>query len=484
MNTGMSAGTIRVLFLFFALAGHPVSIYGGNMSFTEARQVLWDKFKTEYRTVLGSGIFFNTYVEPSSLAYFDDETIVVYCENSIAEKFFAKRYDSVSAVFTEIIGHECTIIFSSDKAEIDNLISGEEKKSAEKGSFSSEISFKKEQPFESNLISKYTFENFVVGDNCRQAYSVATNISENPGTKYNPFFIYANSGLGKTHLLHAIGNEIIRRNPAMRVLYVTTETFTIDYITSIQNNRMEDFRQKYRSVDVLLIDDIQFIANRAGTQEEFFNTFNELYAHDKQIVISSDCRISEINALADRLKTRFENGFTTSITAPNYEVRYAIMLKKSDDMDMDISSEIIDSLAQSELNNVREIEGILMQFKHLASHGEKITMESAHEALRHLNISEYKEVNTDLILDVVSRYFDVKIEDILSRNKSKKIVIARHVAMYFCRTILSYSYQRIAEEFGGMNHTSVLDGCKNVENRYLTDDEIKSYIDEMKKMIS
>ena len=160
------------------------------------------------------------------------------------------------------------------------------------------------------------------------------------------------------------------------------------------------------------------------------------------------------------------------------------MLKKSDDIDMDISSEIIDSLAQSELNNVREIEGILMQFKHLASHGEKITMESAHEALRHLNISEYKEVNTELILDVVSRYFDVKIEDILSRNKSKKIVIARHVAMYFCRTILSYSYQRIAEEFGGMNHTSVLDGCKNVENRYLTDDEIKSYIDEMKKMIS
>ena len=253
------------------------------MSFAEARQVLWDKFKTEYRTVLGSGIFFNTYVEPSSLAYFDDETIVVYCENSIAEKFFAKRYDSVSAVFTEIIGHECTIIFSSDKAEIDNLISGEEKKSAEKGSFSSEISFKKEQPFESNLISKYTFENFVVGDNCRQAYSVATNISENPGTKYNPFFIYANSGLGKTHLLHAIGNEIIRRNPAMRVLYVTTETFTIDYITSIQNNRMEDFRQKYRSVDVLLIDDIQFIANRAGTQEEFFNTFNELYATSKSL---------------------------------------------------------------------------------------------------------------------------------------------------------------------------------------------------------
>lgn len=452
---------------------------------------LWNTFKKEYRPVLGSAIFFSTYIEPSSIVYFDDETIVISCENSLAEKFFSKRYESVNSVFTQIIGHECTLVFSSDKDEIAMF-----KNRAESGDFSPSpvssgvdafepaVVSRKETEDSSNLISKYTFDNFVVGDNCAQAYSVATQIAANPGVLFNPVFIYASSGLGKTHLLHAIGNEIKKNNPGMRILYVPTETFTTDYISSIQNNRMDEFRLKYRSVDVLLIDDIQFIANKSGTQEEFFNTFNELYAHEKQIVISSDCRISEINALAERLKTRFENGFQTSIAAPDYEVRYAIMLKKSEDMDMDISREIMDSLAQSELTNVREIEGILNQFKLLASHGEKITMEAAKKALSHLNISEIKEVNTDLILDVVSRYFDVKVEDIISKNRSRELVKARHIAMYLCRTILNYSYQRIADEFGGLNHSSVLDGCKNVQERYHSDEDVKAYVDEIKKLIA
>ena len=452
---------------------------------------LWNTFKNEYRPVLGSAIFFSTYIEPSSIVYFDDETIVISCENSLAEKFFSKRYESVNSVFTQIIGHECTLVFSSDKEEIAMF-----KNRAESGDFSSApvssdvdafepaVVSQKESEDSSNLISKYTFDNFVVGDNCAQAYSVATQIAANPGVLFNPVFIYASSGLGKTHLLHAIGNEIKKNNPGMRILYVPTETFTTDYISSIQNNRMDEFRLKYRSVDVLLIDDIQFIANKSGTQEEFFNTFNELYAHEKQIVISSDCRISEINALAERLKTRFENGFQTSIAAPDYEVRYAIMLKKSEDMDMDISREIMDSLAQSELTNVREIEGILNQFKLLASHGEKITMEAAKKALSHLNISEIKEVNTELILDVVSRYFDVKVEDIISKNRSRELVKARHIAMYLCRTILNYSYQRIADEFGGLNHSSVLDGCKNVQERYHSDEDVKAYVDEIKKLIA
>ncbi|MBR5059863.1 MAG: chromosomal replication initiator protein DnaA [Clostridia bacterium] len=457
------------------------------MSSLEACSVLWNRFKTAYRPILGSSLFFTSYVEPSSLVYFDDETIVIYCLNSLAEKFFVKRYAAVSDVFTGLVGHECSIIFTTDKEEADQFSAmgtGEAPSLTSADFIANSFKDASDDSFESNLISKYTFDNFVVGDNCRQAYTIASLISSNPGTMYNPVFIYANSGLGKTHLLHAIGNEIQKNFPSKKVLYVPTEMFTTDYITSIQNNRMEDFRRKYRSVDALLIDDIQFIANKSGTQEEFFNTFNELYSHDKQIVISSDCRISEINALADRLKTRFENGFTTSISAPDYEVRYAIMLKKSDDMEMEISREIIDSLAQSELNNVREIEGILNQFKLLATHGEKITMEAARDALKHLNISEVKEVNSDLILDVVSRYFDVKIEDILSKNRTKKFVIARHVAMYFCRTILELPYQKIADIFGGLDHTSVSDGCKNIQSRYHSDEDVKAYIDEIKKMIS
>ncbi len=461
------------------------------MNFLDGYSSIWDSFTSEYRSVLGSAIFFSTYIEPSSIAYYDGETVVIACENSLAEKFFTKRYESVNSVFTQVLGHECTLVFTSDKDEIARFKSLSPDGDANvsdiidtKNAVGSAVVTLFGDENSSNLISKYTFDNFVVGDNCRQAYSVATQIAANPGVLYNPVFIYASSGLGKTHLLHAIGNEIKKNDPKKRILYVPTETFTTDYISSIQNNKMSEFRMKYRSVDVLLIDDIQFIANKSGTQEEFFNTFNELYAHDKQIVISSDCRISEINALAERLKTRFENGFQTSIAAPDYEVRYAIMLKKSDDMDMDISREILDSLAQSDLTNVREIEGILNQFKLLASHGEKITMEAARKALSHLNISEIKEVNTELILDVVSRYFNVKVEDITSRSRSRDLVKARHIAMYLCRTILGYSYQKIADDFGGLNHSSVLDGCKNVQERYHTDEDVKAYVDEIKKLIS
>ena len=452
------------------------------MSSLDSCNELWNKFKNEYRPILGSGIFFTTYVEPSSLVYFDDDTVVVYCENSLAEKFFTKRYEGVSSVFTELLGHECALNFTTDKKEAENFAAAF--RTAEKTPVAAaDVSTVKDTKFETNLISKYTLANFVVGDNCRQAYSIACQVTENPGTTYNPVFIYGNSGLGKTHLLHAIGNELIAKNPAMKVLYVTTESFTTEYITCIQSNRMDSFRAKYRNVDALLIDDIQFIANKSGTQEEFFNTFNELYSHEKQIVIASDCRIAEINALADRLKTRFENGFTTSITAPDYEVRYAIMLEKSKTLDIDVSREIIDSLAQSELNNVREIEGILNQFKLIVARGEKITQDSARDALRHLNIAEVHEINLDLILDVVSRYFDVTISDILSKNRQKKVVVARHVSMYFCREVLGYSYQKIADEFGGLNHTSVLDGCKNVKNQYHTDQDVKAYVDELKKMI-
>lgn len=430
---------------------------------------LWKKFKEEYKKT-AQIIFYNQYVEPSSIVYFNGNKVVILCKNSIIERYFNREYEKISAVFSEILGTECNLSFTLNEDYSEEDAYYEEKETSANNS-------------ETNLIGKYTFDSFVVGNNSLQAYTVAKNICENPGTVYNPVFIYGNSGLGKTHLLHAIGNEMLNINPDMKVLYVTTEKFTTDYISAIQANKMDVFRKKYRSVDALLIDDIQFIANKSGTQEEFFNTFNELYTKEKQIVISSDCRVSEINALTNRLKTRFENGFITSIGIPDYEVRYAIMQKKSQALDISISREVIDSLAQSELNNVREIEGILNQFKLIITSGGKITMETAREALQHLNISEVKEINISLILDVVSRYFDVNINDLLSKNRTKKFVTARHVAMYFCREILNESYQKIAEDFGGLNHTSVLDGCKNVKSKYHTDDDVKAYVDEIKKML-
>lgn len=438
---------------------------------TYSNTELWNIFKNEFKNGNPSPLFFNSYVEPSYVIFYDNDKIVLHCKNKLAERFFNKEYDKVSAIFAEILGGERTLEFTSEEGYV----------AAEKAD---EVEKTPSFEFKSCLNSRYTFDSFVTGNNSMQAYSAAVAIAENPGTTFNPLFIYGNSGLGKTHLMHAIGNEILKKRPELKVLYVQTEQFTTEYIQSIQGNKMDAFRAKYRSVDVLLIDDIQFISNKPGTQEEFFNTFNELYQHEKQIVISSDCRISEINSLTERLKTRFENGFIANIATPDYEVRYAIMMKKSATMDINISREIVDKLAKSELNNVREIEGILNQFKLIISTGGNVTMDTAYEALRHLNISEVKEINMELILNVVSRYFDVTTEEILSKNRNKKFVTARHIAMYFCRDILGEPYQKIADEFGGLNHTSVSDGCKNVNEKYHTDEDVKYYVDEIRHMLS
>lgn len=438
---------------------------------------IWDKFTATYKTILNSDLFFRSYILKSKLLFIHIDTITIYCANAFVQRFYNERYDVVSSVLAEILGKEYSLTFTTEQleepTEEEDLLFGSapsEEKSAPSG-------------FVSNLNPRLTFENFVVGDNNRQAYSIAKQISLNPGTVFNPVFIYGNSGLGKTHILHAVGNEILRLDPTKKVLYVPTETFTNEFIYSLQYNKTEAFKNKYRTVDVLLIDDIQFISRKEGTQEEFFNTFNELHLKEKQIVIACDRKISDIKDLADRLKTRFENGIITDITVPGYEERVAIMLKKTENLSMDLPRDIIDSIAQSDINNVREIEGILNQFLLMSSHGQQITMDSARLALKHLNITEVKEVNTELILNVVSRYFKVSVEDIVSKNRSKRIVLARHIAMYFCREKLGYSYTRIADEFGGMDHTSVSDGCKNMQMRYLKDEDVKDYIDEIKRMI-
>ena len=439
---------------------------------------IWDKFTSTYQSILNSDLFFRSYILKSKLLFIQNDTITIYCGHTFIQRFYNERYDVISSVFSEILGKEYALNFTTEMleepAEEEDLIFGEPSSADSKSAPSGYVS---------NLNPRLTFENFVVGENNRQAYSIAKQISKNPGTVYNPVFIYGNSGLGKTHILHAVGNEILRTDSSKKVLYVPTETFTNEFIYSLQYNKTEAFKNKYRSVDVLLIDDIQFISRKEGTQEEFFNTFNELYLKDKQIMIACDRKISEIKDLADRLKTRFENGIIADITVPGYEERVAIMLKKTENLSMDLPREVIDSIAQSDINNVREIEGILNQFLLMTSHGQKITMDAAKLALKHLNITEVKEVNTELILNVVSRYFKVSVEEILSKNRSKQIVLARHIAMYFCREKLGYSYTRIADEFGGMDHTSVSDGCKNMQIRYLKDEDVKDYIDEIKRMI-
>lgn len=439
---------------------------------------IWDKFTSTYKMILNSDLFFSSYILKSKLLFIQNDTITIYCGNTFVQRFYNERYDVISSVFAEILGKEYALNFTTEMIE-----EPEEEEEDFLFDATSNTNGSSMSGYVSNLNPRLTFDNFVVGDNNRQAYSIAKQISKNPGTVYNPVFIYGNSGLGKTHILHAVGNEILRVDPSKKILYVPTETFTNEFIYSLQYNKTEAFKNKYRSVDVLLIDDIQFISRKEGTQEEFFNTFNELYMKDKQIVITCDRKISDIKDLADRLRTRFENGIIADITVPGYEERVAIMLKKTENLSIDLSRDIIDSIAQSDINNVREIEGILNQFLLMSSHGQKITMDAAKLALKHLNITEVKEVNTELILNVVSRYFKVGVDEIVSKNRSKQIVLARHIAMYFCREKLGYSYSRIADEFGGMDHTSVSDGCRNMQARYLKDEDVKDYIDEIKRMI-
>lgn len=337
----------------------------------------------------------------------------------------------------------------------------------------------------SNLNPKYVFEEFVIGNSNRFAHAASLAVAESPAKAYNPLFIYGGVGLGKTHLMHAIGHYIKDQNSSAKVLYISSEKFTNELINSIKDDKNVEFRNRYRNVDVLLIDDIQFIAGKERTQEEFFHTFNALHEANKQIIISSDRPPKEIPTLEDRLRSRFEWGLTTDIQAPDFETRIAILRKKAEAENYQVNNEVFDFIARKIKSNIRELEGALTRVTAYSSLTNKdVSVDLAQEALKDIiSSSKPKQVNVDMIKDIVSQHYNVQISDFDSKRRTRSITYPRQVAMYLSRELTDLSLPKIGECFGGRDHTTVIHAYDKISNDINNNSDLKEVILQLRKSL-
>ena len=337
-----------------------------------------------------------------------------------------------------------------------------------------------------NLNPRYTFDTFVIGDNNRMAHAASIAVAEAPAEAYNPLFLYGGAGLGKTHLMHAIGNEVLLNNNNAKVLYVTSEKFTNEFIDALKNASTEKFRQKYRNIDVLLIDDIQFISGKKQLQEEFFHTFNTLHESGKQIVISSDRPPKDIPLLQDRLKSRFEWGLLADVSMADYETRLAILRKKTDEQHIIIDDEVLSNIAAKIDSNIRELEGVFNKLVATSSLTHTpITMEMSENAINTVIMQNSSVITIEYIQEMVCKYFNISMKDLSSAQRSNDIAFPRQIAMYLCRTLTNESFPKIGEAFGKRDHSTIMHGYKKIEQEIKQNPEsnTKLIVESVKKII-
>lgn len=336
-----------------------------------------------------------------------------------------------------------------------------------------------------NLNPKYTFENYIVGSNNRFAHAAAVAVSETPGAKYNPLYIYGGVGLGKTHLMQAIGNEITKTHPETKIVYATGELFTNELVTALMNNKNEDFRKKYRNVDLLLIDDVQFLAGKDKCQEEFFHTFNTLFQSGKQIVLTSEKPPKDIMMLEDRLKTRFEMGLSVDIQTPDYETRLAILRKKMQNERYIINDDVLVKIASKVKSNIRELEGVFNKLVAYSSFtNSDLTDSVVDNTIESILVKNTKVLTSKLIMQVVAKFFNIKVTDLTSDKRSNNVTYPRQIAMYLCREIANLSFPVIGRDFGGRDHSTVLHAYGKIKEEYDKNTETKNVIEELKKSLS
>jgi chromosomal replication initiator protein len=325
---------------------------------------------------------------------------------------------------------------------------------------------------------RLTFDTYIVGSSNRLAHAAANAVADHPGGKFNPLFVHGGVGLGKTHLLHAIGHRALELNPDLTTMYVTSETFTNDVINDIRSNRMDDFRARYRQVDILMIDDIQFIAGKESTQEEFFHTFNALYQNGKQIIITSDRPPRSISALEDRMRSRFEGGLIADVQSPDYEMRIAILGQKADELGIRLPSDVVEYVAHKDQTNIRELEGALNKILMLAQLYQKpVTLQLAMEALTDSSIGARRATTTEGdVLDAVARYYRINQQELSGRSRKRDITLPRHVAMYLLREETQSSLVDIGRSLGGRDHTTVLHGIEKIERDLEQDVQLRAQV--------
>ncbi|TLS35127.1 chromosomal replication initiator protein DnaA [Pseudalkalibacillus caeni] len=425
---------------------------------------------------------FETWLKSTSANRLERDTLIITAPNEFARDWLESRYsDLISEILLEITGSELQVkfIIPQNQSEEDLDIEQTVKKSKKAKEGQAE-----ENP-QSMLNSKYTFDTFVIGSGNRFAHAASLAVAEAPAKAYNPLFIYGGVGLGKTHLMHAIGHYVIEHNPNAKVVYLSSEKFTNEFINSIRDNRTVNFRNKYRNVDVLLIDDIQFLAGKEQTQEEFFHTFNALHEESKQIVISSDRPPKEIPTLEDRLRSRFEWGLITDITPPDLETRIAILRKKAKAEGLDIPNEVMLYIANQIDTNIRELEGALIRVVAYSSLiNQDMNADLAAEALKNIiPSSKPKVITIHDIQQVVGEQFSVKLEDFVAKKRTKSVAFPRQIAMYLSRELTDFSLPKIGEEFGGRDHTTVIHAHEKISKLLQTDHQLKKKIQEVTDQI-
>jgi len=343
-----------------------------------------------------------------------------------------------------------------------------------------------EEAERSNLNPNYTFDTFVVGNNNRFAHSAALAVAESPGEVYNPLFIYGGVGLGKTHLMQSIAHYILRNDPSVRVLYVTSETFTNDLIDSLKGKKNAEFKEKYRSIDVLMIDDIQFIIGKESTQEEFFHTFNALQTQGKQIILTSDKPPKEMETLEERIRSRFEWGLMADIGVPDYETRMAILRKKAESDNFDIDDEVLSYIANNIKSNVRELEGALnklLAYNNLVHI--PITMDIAEKELSNIITPDKpREITPQLIIEVVSEHYHISVDQMISKTRSSDVAKPRQIAMYLCKNMTESPLDTIGSLLGGRDHSTIIHGIKKVTEEYEKNETTRNMIETIKKKIN
>lgn len=429
---------------------------------------IWADIQDSIKNSILNEVSYKIHIQPAVPVQFCDSVFTISVSNQINKTMIDYRFKNLIEGILEA--------YTSQKITLNTILE------EEKDEFLKKSLIDEKQPILASSVSmneKHTFENFVIGSSNQLAAAAAISASENPGRIYNPLFIYGNSGLGKTHLMCAMGNKMRKENPHLKILYVTTETFTNEFVDCIRNHKMDMFRNKYRTVDVLLVDDVQFLINRDGTQEEFFHTFNDLYSLNKQIVLTSDKKPSDLITLEERLRTRFSQGLQIDISVPDYETRLAILRKKAEDNNFNIDDSILEYIADIIHSNVRELEGAFMRLISMAQLEHKeITLENTKNTINSILPTDgVVKITPDKIMDKVCVIYNVTKDELIGKSRVKQLVIPRQVAMYLCSKLTNMNSSMIGNTFGGKDRTSVIHNVQKIELLIDTDEDLKRNID-------
>ncbi|HWW87065.1 MAG TPA: chromosomal replication initiator protein DnaA [Vicinamibacterales bacterium] len=424
---------------------------------------LWDQILARIETKVNRHSFY-TWFRPTTFVTEDRASVTVRVPNTLFKDWLTKHYSGVLAeAMSEVKRPNLVVSFVADSPSESTpgvQLSVHEAAIAESGPALPSTS-----PSPAGLNPRYTFDSFIVGSSNQFAHAACRAVAEAPSRSYNPLFIYGGVGLGKTHLMHAVGQYVLEHDRDLKLTYISSERFMNEMINAVRYDRVLDFRERYRSVDVLLVDDIQFLAGKEGTQTEFFHTFNALYDSQKQIVLSSDCPPHEIPALEERLRSRFEWGLTADIQSPDLETKVAILKKKSETEAVPLPDNVAMYIAGKIKSNIRELEGSLIRLIAYASlTGQEMSLPLAQEVLKNILDHDEKAVTIEVIQKFVAEYYNLKLVDLKSRNNSKSIAMPRQIAMYLCKGLTHASLPEIGRSFGGKHHSTVIHSIRKVED--------------------